>query len=359
MSQTTSSTQLDIPGIAAALKGKIRGQAVAVTLFRDEIHPAYSSSERVDACAILRIARDEDRPVHMNSENHDCSHGSFLTGFDDGNELIASGRLLPVFIPAYTDHAGLAVNSGKFRLPTGSMKGLGAAPLEQVPAGAEIEWIVVVCEPVMAGQIAAARAVEDGVQPSAAAGSSFCSDAFVTPFFDENVILTTGDFGGRMNNKLKPTEMFVIVPTRWANNLISILGATPDVKGLYEATRTEESSYWDRKKEREAKADAREAAYAAGQTSSGDDAAAKAGLKVSMDWDEDAVAMIAKAPKFVRKFAVGNMEDFASQNGYDRITGEVVKEQMAQAGVSGMGGPDGEGGSKNPLKRLFGRKKKD
>ena len=94
MSQTTSSTQLDIPGIAAALKGKIRGQAVAVTLFRDEIHPAYSSSERVDACAILRIARDENRPVHMNSENHDCSHGSFLTGFDDGNELIASGRLL-------------------------------------------------------------------------------------------------------------------------------------------------------------------------------------------------------------------------------------------------------------------------
>ncbi|CAB4880483.1 unannotated protein [freshwater metagenome] len=359
MTQTTSTQQLDIAGIAAALKGKVRGQAVAVTLFRDEIHPAYLESERVDACAILRIARDEDRPVHMNRENHDCSHGSFLTGFDDGDELIASGRLLPVFIPAYTDQAGLAVNSGKFRLPTGSMKGLGAAPLEKVPAGADIEWIVVVCEPVWASQIAAARAVEDGVQPSGAAGSSFCTDAFVTPFFDENVILTTGDFGGRMNNKLKPTEMFVIVPARWANNLISILGATPDVKGLYEATRTEESSYWARKKEREAKAEAREAAFAAGQTSGGgDDAAAKAGLKVSMDWDEDAVAMIAKAPKFVRKFAVGNMEDFAEQNGYDRITAEVVKEQMAQAGISGDGGPGGAGGG-NPLKKLFGRKKKD
>ena len=359
MTQTTSTQQLDIAGIAAALKGKVRGQAVAVTLFRDEIHPAYLESERVDACAILRIARDEDRPVHMNRENHDCSHGSFLTGFDDGDELIASGRLLPVFIPAYTDQAGLAVNSGKFRLPTGSMKGLGAAPLEKVPAGADIEWIVVVCEPVWASQIAAARAVEDGVQPSGAAGSSFCTDAFVTPFFDENVILTTGDFGGRMNNKLKPTEMFVIVPARWANNLISILGATPDVKGLYEATRTEESSYWARKKEREAKAAAREAAFAAGQTSGGgDDAAAKAGLKVSMDWDEDAVAMIAKAPKFVRKFAVGNMEDFAEQNGYDRITAEVVKEQMAQAGISGDGGPGGAGGG-NPLKKLFGRKKKD
>ena len=68
--------------------------------------------------------------------------------------------------------------------------------------------------------------------------------------------------------------------------------------------------------------------------------------------------MIAKAPKFVRKFAVGNMEDFAEQNGYDRITAEVVKEQMAQAGISGDGGPGGAGGG-NPLKKLFGRKKKD
>ena len=351
-SASSASTPLDIAGICAGLEGKIRGKAVAVTLFRDEIHPAYAESERVDACAILRIARDEDRAVHMNSDNHDCSHGSFLTGFDEGDELIASGRLLPVFIPAYTDKAGLAVNSGKFKLPMGALKGLGAAPLDAVPDGADIEWIVVVCEPVWASQIAAARAVEDGVQPSAAAGSSFCTDAFVTPFFDENVILTTGDFGGRMNNKLRPTEMFVIVPTRWANNLVSILSATPDVKGLYEATRTEESVYWDRKKQREEKAKAREEAAV-----NKPDAAAKAGLKVSMDWDDDAVEMVAKAPKFVRKFAVGNVEDFAAQNGYERVTGAVVKEQMDQAGVGGMGGSSGG----NPIKglgRLFGRGKK-
>jgi uncharacterized protein (DUF169 family) len=350
---TATQAPLDIEGICKGLEGKIRGKPVAVTIFRDAVHPSYAASERVDACAILRIARDEDRAVHMNRDNHDCSHGSFLTGFDEGDELIASGRLLPVFIPAYTDEAGLAVNSGKFKLPVGSIKGLGAAPLDAVPEGAEIEWIVVVCEPVWASQIAAARAVEDGVQPSAAAGSSFCTDAFVTPFFDENVILTTGDFGGRMNNKLRPTEMFVIVPARWANNLVSILTAAPDVKGLYEATRTEESNYWDRKKQREEKAKARESAAA-----SKPDAAAKAGLSVSMEWDDDAVAMIAEAPKFVRKFAVGNVEDFAEQNGYDRVTAAVVQEQMDQAGVAGM-----MGGGGNPIKglgKLFGRgKKKD
>ena len=49
---------------------------------------------------------------------------------------------------------------------------------------------------------------------------------------------TAHGIGGRMANKLRPNEMFVIVPARWANNLVPILTAAPDVKGLYEATRT-------------------------------------------------------------------------------------------------------------------------
>jgi uncharacterized protein (DUF169 family) len=342
---------LDIAGLTRAFEGKIRGSAVAVTMFRDEVHPAYALSPRVDACGILRIARDEHRPVHMDATQHDCSHGAFLLGFDEGNDLMTSGKLLPLFIPAYTDEAGLAVNSGAFKLPVGAVAGIGAAPLDAVPDGAPIEWIVVVCEPVWASQIGAARSVEDGVPPSAAAGSSFCTDAFVTPFFEENVVITTGDFGGRMANKLKPSEMFVIVPARWANNLVSILSAAPDVKGLYEATRTDESDYWERKKQREAKAQARAATASTGSS----DAAAKAGLKTSMEWDDDAVAMVVKAPKFVRRFAVGNVEDFAAENGYDRVTGAVVREQMEAAGVGGMASGDGEGGRGNWFSRLFRR----
>ncbi len=318
---------LDVAAICRVLTGKIRGRAVAVTIFRDEIHPAYAS-RRVDACGVLRIARDEGIPVHVGPTNHECSHGEFITGFSDGTELISSGRLLPVFIPAYTLAAGIAVNSGDFVLPKDSIAGIGAAPLDEVPKGAAIEWIVVVCQPVWAGQIGAARAVEDGVQPSTAAGSSFCTDAFVTPLLKENVIISTGDFGGRMVNKLRPDEMFVIVPARWANNLVSILGDSPDVKGLFEATRTEDAEYWTRKAEREAKAQAGSSGSAG--------AAKKRGLSVSMEWDDEALDMVSKAPGFVRKFAVGNVEDFASSNGYDRVTAAVVREQMENAGVGGM-----------------------
>jgi len=344
-----SHTAVDVEGLCRVLEGKVRGRPVAVTMFADEIHPAYGT-RRVDACAILRVARDEGVAVHMNATNHECSHGSFITGFDEGTELIASGRLLPVFIPAYTEQAGKAVNSGEFVFPLGTVKGIGAAPLDAMPPGASIDWIVVVTTPLWAGQIGAARAVEDGVQPSAAAGSSFCTDSFIRPWFDENVILTPGDFGGRMNNKLKPEEMFVIVPARWANNIISILGDAPDVKGLYEATRTEGAEYWTRKADREAKAAARTAARS--DDSDGKAAVPSKGpqkglsekarkLEVSMDWEDEALETIAKAPGFVRKFAVGNVEDFAQEQGYEVVTAAVVQEQMDAAGVGGMAGVPG------------------
>ena len=43
--------------------------------------------------------------------------------------------------------------------------------------------------------------------------------------------------------------------------------------------------------------------------------------------------MISRAPKFVRKFAVGNVEDFAGDKGYDCVTVAVVEEQMESAGM--------------------------
>lgn len=39
-----------------------------------------------------------------------------------------------------------------------------------------------------------------------------------------------------------------------------------------------------------------------------------------MDWEDAALEMIAEAPKFVRKFAVGNVEDFAEEKGYDIVS---------------------------------------
>jgi hypothetical protein len=248
-------------------------------------------------------------------------------GLDEGNELMQTGRILTDHMPMYTVAAAKAVNSGEFRLPPGIIKGVGAAPLNDVPAGLDINWIVVVCTPKEAALIAAARSVKDGIMPSTAAGNSFCTDVFATPWYSDNVVLTPGDYGGRMANRLKAEELFVIVPIQYADNLVGILNTSPDILGIYEATRPPESEYWKKKAARERRARQKEQAD-------------KHGLRTSMDWDDDALTFIARAPRFVRKFAVGRVEDFAEENNYDRVTLDVVNRQMDRAGTREYMGAD-------------------
>jgi uncharacterized protein (DUF169 family) len=329
---------VNIAAICEVLEGKIRGKPVAVTHFPEGIPDSYEGV-MVDPCGILRYAMDDNKVVYFDREHQDCLHGAFITGVHEGNEQISSGRILTDYIPAYNIDAAHSLNSGRSVLPQGTVKGIGAAPLDAVPAGVEINWIVVVCKPQWAGQIGAARSIIDGVMPSTAAGNSFCTDAFVTPWFEENVVMTPGDYGGRMNNKLKPEEMFVIIPSRYADNLVKILAATPDVKGLYEATRPAESPYWEKQRAKEARAEKR-------QGGDGTEKAIQLGLKISMDWEDEGLEMIAAAPKFVRKFAVGNVEDFATDKGYDCVTAAVVEEQMESAGMGRFRKQGSAGGSR-------------
>jgi uncharacterized protein (DUF169 family) len=338
---------MDTQAICNTLEGKIRGKPVAISRFLEN-PPAGFDGMKIDPCQILRHAMDHGKRVFFDREHQDCVHGAYITGVHPGNEQIRSGRLLTDYIPVYNLGAAHTFNSGEYILPQGTVKGFCAAPLDNLPATMEVEWIVIVCTPGVAALAAAARAVKDGTRPDTAAGNSFCSDLFVTPTLTDNVIVTTGDMGGRMNNKLKESEMFVIIPAKWADNLVSLIGEIPDVKGIYEATRPEDSAYWDRQK-----AKAERAAGSAGAQQ----VLKKYGLEVSLDWEEDALEAISKAPKFVRKMAVGNVEDYAEEQGLDTVTLAVVKAQAESVGMgkfmSKIGGGDKKGGL---ISRLFGKR---
>ncbi len=332
---------MDTKAICEVLDGRIRGRPVAISRF-EKIPPGGFDGMKVDPCQILRHAMDEGKRVYFDREHQDCIHGAYITGVHPGNEQIQSGRLLTDYIPVYNEKAAYTFNSGEYILPQGTVKGFCAAPLDDLPAGFNAEWIVIVCTPAVAALAGAARAVKDGTRPDTAAGNSFCSDLFVTPIYTDNVVVTTGDMGGRMNNKLKESEMFVIIPARWADNLVGILGDTPDVKGIYEATRPQESAYWDRQKAK---------AERAAHSTDSQQVLKKYGLQVSMAWENDALEAICKAPKFVRKMAVGNVEDFAEEQGVDTITLAIVK---AQAESVGMGKFMKAAEGKSPLlRRLF------
>ena len=337
---------MNTQSICKVLQGKIRGKPVAICRFEQE-PPAGFDGLKVDPCQILRHAMDDGKRVYFDREHQDCIHGAYITGVHPGNEQIRSGRLLTDYIPVYNLDAAHTFNSGEYILPQGTVKGFCAAPLDDMPGDLEAEWIVIVCTPSVAALVGAARAVKDGTRPETAAGNSFCTDMFVTPFYNDNVVVTTGDMGGRMNNKLKESEMFVIVPARWADNIIEIVGDTPDVKGIYEATRPEDSEYWARQQAKARKA--------AGNTdSSASLAREQYGLEISLPWDEDALAAIARAPKFVRKMAVGNVEDYAEEQGEERVTLATVKAQAESVGM-GKFMSDASGGAGNFLKRLFGK----
>jgi uncharacterized protein (DUF169 family) len=336
---------VDTQAICKVLEGKVRGKPVAISRFEQE-PPAGFQGLKVDPCQILRHAMDDGKRVYFDREHQDCIHGAYITGVHPGNEQIRSGRLLTDYIPVYNLDAAHTFNSGEYILPQGTVKGFCAAPLDNLPDDMNVEWIALVCPPAVAALAGAARAVKDGTRPDTAAGNSFCSDLFVTPMLNDNVIVTTGDMGGRMNNKLKESEMFVIVPAKWADNLVAIIGDTPDVKGIYEATRPEDSAYWDRQKAKEERA-------------AGDDSLQQAqeryGLQISMPWDEDALQAISKAPKFVRKMAVGNVEDYAEEQQAQCVTLELVRAQAESVGMGKFMSDIGRGKG-GLLKRIFGKR---
>jgi uncharacterized protein (DUF169 family) len=334
--------------ICRVLEGKVRGRPVAISHF-DQHPPAGFEGMKVDPCQILRHAMDDGKRVYFDREHQDCTHGAYITGVHPGNEQIQSGRLLTDYIPVYNLDAAHTFNSGEYILPQGTVKGFCAAPLDDLPDTMQAEWVVIVCTPAIAALAGAARAVKDGTRPDTAAGNSFCSDLFVTPMNSDNVIVTTGDMGGRMSNKLRESELFVIIPAQWADNLVEIIGDTPDVKGIYEATRPADSPYWSRQQAK---------AQRAANDTSLTVAREQYGLDISLPWDSDALEAIARAPGFVRKMAVTNVEDYAEETGETRVTLALIK---AQADSVGMGKFMRDMGSVEPanlFKRLFPWRKK-
>ena len=140
---------------------------------------------------------------------------------------------------------------------------------------------------------------------------------------DDNVVITPGDLGGRMNNRLKPEEMFVVVPSKYLESLLAIMTSVPDARAVLEATKPEDSDYW---KKRERAKEAKEVIDRSNEEDSFDS-------KTSMKWSKEAKAMISQAPPGIVEMAINNVEDFARDKGIDEIVEEVVVDQMKSVGM--------------------------
>lgn len=377
----------DLKKVAEILKGKVRGKPAAISLFYDEIPESYQG-KKIDPCGIVRAAMDLDEIVYVDRTYQDCVSGAFTGGFHQGTDISRTGEYIAKNIPAYTRIAAARIKSGENVLPQGMVKGIGAAPLDEVPEGVKVDWICVVCNPYWANFIGAARTVKDGTAPRSSCGISFCADLFASPWHDNNVVVTPGDIGGRMNNKLKPEELFVVIPAEWLDSMVEILETTPDAKAIYESIKPDDSDYWVKKKAKQEKESAKKAARkkVSDDTGTPETSAASAskpnsaetkvtkiaepsaqkstgffgGIKnkamkgsmklmtkiqgsgedisdedlgLSMDWDAESITLIRKAPKGIVPMAIHNVEEFAEEHGHARITRAVIVAQMEDSGM--------------------------
>jgi uncharacterized protein (DUF169 family) len=302
-------------------KGKVRGNPVAISLFRDNVPEGYEPIEG-EPCTLIRNAMDEGKKVYFDAEHHDCLVGACHAGMVPGKKEIVSGEYLSTTSSFFTYEGAARLKSGTRNLPPGMVKAIGAAPLDEVPAGVTIDWVVVVCNAHNANLISGCRVIQDGITPHGGFGSSLCGELFSTPWYEKNVVITFGDYGGRMYNRLKQDQLFVIVPIEFVDGLTRLLGDfTLDAKATLAFTKPPDSKFW-KKYSKDKKKD--------GDTGGAGKPSAPA---FTMEWDKEAREILRKVPEGIIDFVVENSESFAQNKGYAKVTRNSLAEQMEEMGM--------------------------
>jgi uncharacterized protein (DUF169 family) len=306
-------------------KGKVRGKPVAISLFKDSVPPGY---EPVDdtPCAIVRYAMDEGRRVYFDAEHHDCLVGMHHAGIIPGKKEIVTGAYLSETGDFFTTEGAARLKSSDAVLPPGLVRAIGAAPLDSVPEGVHVDWIVVVCNPHNANAIAGCRMCAEGVRADAVYGTSLCVELFATPWQKRNCLVASGDFGGRMHNRIKQDQVFVIIPIEHAHFLPAMLeNIRVDVKASRRMTKPAHSSFWKKDAEGGVQDDGLSAEAVVDAPASGE--------LFTMEWDKEARTMMAKVPEGILEMVVTNAEAYARTKNYAVVSRKSLQEQMAEMGM--------------------------
>ena len=303
-------------------KGKVRGKPVGISLFRDTIPEAYQPIQDTP-CSIVRYAMDEGKKVYFDKDHHDCLVGVHHASITPGSKEIVDGEYLSKTSTFFSFEGAARLKSGSFILPPGMVRAIGAAPLDEIPEGVTVDWVVVVCNPHNANNIAGCRVCRDGVLPHGEVGTSLCGTLFATPWHVKNIVYTFGDFGGRMHNRIKQDQLFVIVPNEFLGCLPELFKDMKlDVKTSREMTKPPHSSFWQKKKEKGESAQLVE------------EQVDISSISFTMEWDNEAKELMKKVPEGIVEMAVSNAEEFAKEKGYTKVSKKSIQELMEKLGMN-------------------------
>lgn len=190
---------------------RVKRRPVAIT-YCAEGPPLGYTPANVVACGIVREA-EQGRHVYVDSQHHDCWVGQYHLGLNpNADQFITAGEYLTLAQGFYTEAAARCNKQQSHNLPTGMIRALAAAPLDEVPEGVPVDLLICVCDVQRAMQIAGAASVRIGQFPVGELGASACSSIFAAPYNTKNSVFAIGDGGGRMHNRLDPGELFVSIP---------------------------------------------------------------------------------------------------------------------------------------------------
>lgn len=190
---------------------RLKRRPVAITYVKGEPPAGYEPVNEV-ACAIVRLA-EEGRKVYVDANHHDCWVGQYHLGFlSDPEKYITEGKYLTDAQGFFTEQGARCNKQQSHSLPADTITALAAAPLDQVPAGVQVDLLVAICNAQQAMQIAGAASVREGTFPHGELGPSACSSIFAAPWHTQNSVFALGDGGGRAFNRVGTGEMFISIP---------------------------------------------------------------------------------------------------------------------------------------------------
>jgi uncharacterized protein (DUF169 family) len=201
---------------------KVKRRPIGITYCVDGPPPGYEVVD-VMACAIVREA-EGGRRVYLDAKHHDCWVGQYHLGWlPKAEPLITEGEYLTMSQGFFTPEGARRNKAQSNSLPAGAITALAAAPLDMVPEGVQVDTMICVTDPMHAMQIAGAASAREGTFPIGEVGPSACASIFATPRLTRNSVFATGDGGGRMHNRVGPSDMFVAIPREHFRYIVELI----------------------------------------------------------------------------------------------------------------------------------------
>jgi len=140
-----------------------------------------------------------------------------------------------------------------------------------------------------------------------------CSTVFARPWFEKNCHVAFGSICARRHQKLKPNQLFVVIPIEFVDYFNDMDNLTVDIPNVMKMTRPRFAEFLENGKRF---VDSSEEAV------------------FSLPWDDNSKKQLNGAPAASINKIISSAESWAIEMGYNEITEELIREMWEDVGIN-------------------------